>query len=164
MNKQKAFTLIELMVAVVIAGILAAIAYPSYQESVRKSRRADVEGVLLNLANSMERHFTEFNTYCDVAAGGTAVTNCGATAAGATAIGDTGTPSIFTIPNEIARFYTVTISAVTNIDATAKKAGGYTLQAQPIAGGPQAIDRCGRLTLTHTGAKSSQFLTEAECW
>ncbi len=159
MYKQKAFTLIELMVAVVIAGILAAIAYPSYQESVRKSRRADVEGVLLNLANSMERHFTETNTYCDAAAGGTAVANCG------TATEDTGTPSIFTIPPEITRFYTVTISAVTNIDATAKMASGYTLQAQPIAGGPQANDRCGTLTVTHTGVKNnSAGLDQSVCW
>jgi len=56
MNKQTAFTLIELMVTVAIVGILASIAYPSYQDSVRKSRRADVKGVVLGLANAMERH------------------------------------------------------------------------------------------------------------
>ena len=37
------FTLIELMIAVAVVGILAAIAYPSYQDSVRKSRRADAK-------------------------------------------------------------------------------------------------------------------------
>jgi type IV pilus assembly protein PilE len=37
----KGFTLIELMIVVAVVGILAAIAYPSYQDSVRKSRRAD---------------------------------------------------------------------------------------------------------------------------
>jgi type IV pilus assembly protein PilE len=63
MNKQKAFTLIELMIVVAIAGILAAIAYPSYQNSVMKSRRADAEGVLLGLANALERNFTETNSY-----------------------------------------------------------------------------------------------------
>ena len=68
MNKQKAFTLIELMVTVAIMGILASIAYPSYQDSVIKSRRADIKGVLLGLANTMERHYTETNpnTYVGV--------------------------------------------------------------------------------------------------
>ena len=66
MIKQKAFTLIELMAVVAIIGILAAIAIPSYQESMRKSRRADAQGALLNFANGMERHFTESNTYCGV--------------------------------------------------------------------------------------------------
>ncbi|MFI3186333.1 MAG: prepilin-type N-terminal cleavage/methylation domain-containing protein, partial [Methylococcaceae bacterium] len=57
-QSQAGFTLIELMVTVAIVGILAAIAYPSYQDSVRKSRRADASGALLGLANAMERHFT----------------------------------------------------------------------------------------------------------
>jgi type IV pilus assembly protein PilE len=57
------FTLIELMITVAIVGILAAIAYPSYQEYVKKSRRVDAEGVLLGLANAMERRFTETNSY-----------------------------------------------------------------------------------------------------
>jgi type IV pilus assembly protein PilE len=63
MNKQKAFTLIELMVTVAIVGILASIAYPTYQDSVMKSRRADAKGALLMYANTMERYFTVNNTY-----------------------------------------------------------------------------------------------------
>ncbi|MBT5967504.1 MAG: prepilin-type N-terminal cleavage/methylation domain-containing protein, partial [Gammaproteobacteria bacterium] len=51
----KGFTIIELMITVAIIGILASIAYPSYQESVYKSRRADGKGALLGLANAMER-------------------------------------------------------------------------------------------------------------
>ena len=63
MLKTKGFTLIELMIAVAIIGILAGIAYPSYQESVRESRRADAKGALLGFANSMERYYTENNSY-----------------------------------------------------------------------------------------------------
>jgi type IV pilus assembly protein PilE len=63
MKKQKAFTLIELMVTVAIIGILASIAYPSYRDSVMKSRRADAQGALLAYANSMERYFTVKNDY-----------------------------------------------------------------------------------------------------
>jgi type IV pilus assembly protein PilE len=63
LKNQKAFTLLELMIVVAIVGILASIAIPSYQESVRKSRRADATGALLVLANKMERFYTVNNTY-----------------------------------------------------------------------------------------------------
>lgn len=65
LKSQKAFTLLELMIVVAIVGILASIAIPSYQESVRKSRRADAAGALYVFANSMERFFTVNNTYVD---------------------------------------------------------------------------------------------------
>ena len=65
-QKQRGFTLIELMITVAIVGILASIAYPSYQDSVMKSRRADAKGALLGLANTMERNFTTTNSYVGV--------------------------------------------------------------------------------------------------
>ena len=141
MQKQKAFTLIELMITVAIAGILAAIAYPSYQDSVMKSRRADVKGVLLGLANAMERHFTETNSYLGAADGGA----------------DTGTPAIYTIPAETAIYYTVTISAAPSPGSS------YTLSAAPT--GAQSSDKCGTLTLTNTGVKNnSAGLDQSLCW
>lgn len=151
---QPGFTLIELMVTVAIIGILASIAYPTYQDSVMKSRRADVKGVMLGLANAMERHYTEFSSYCDAAdAGETIVANCGDAA-----IEDTGTPSIYTIPPETATFYTVTISV--------PDASSYTLSA--VRTGAQANDHCGTLTLTQTGVKgvtgADTGFTAADCW
>ena len=62
-RQQGGFTLIEVMIVVVIIAILASIAYPAYQEQVRKSRRADAEGTLLQAAQWMERFFTQNNTY-----------------------------------------------------------------------------------------------------
>ncbi|GAB6041022.1 type IV pilin protein [Endothiovibrio diazotrophicus] len=49
------FTLIELMIAVMVVGILGAIAYPAYLDSARKSRRADAKTALTSVANALER-------------------------------------------------------------------------------------------------------------
>ena len=57
------FTLIELMITVAIVGILAAIAYPSYQDSVRKSWRANGASCLMELAQRMERRYTGSSSY-----------------------------------------------------------------------------------------------------
>jgi type IV pilus assembly protein PilE len=62
-RKTYGFTLIELMITVAIVGILAAIAYPSYLDQVRKSRRADAQSALLQAANRQERLYTTQYTY-----------------------------------------------------------------------------------------------------
>lgn len=59
------FTLIEVMITVAIVGILAAVAYPSYTNYLRDSRRADCKAVLLSYANALERRFSVDNAYPD---------------------------------------------------------------------------------------------------
>ncbi len=59
----RGFTLIEVIIVVAIVAILAAIALPSYQNSVLKSGRAEGKAALLNAAQRLERCFTEFNAY-----------------------------------------------------------------------------------------------------
>lgn len=59
----KGFTLAELLIVVAIVGILAAVAFPSYQAHVQKARRAEAQAVLLEAAQFMERWYTTNNRY-----------------------------------------------------------------------------------------------------
>jgi type IV pilus assembly protein PilE len=61
----RGFTLIELMVAVAIIGILASIALPAYQQYVLRASRADAQAILMETAQYMERYFTTNNSYAD---------------------------------------------------------------------------------------------------
>lgn len=62
-STSRGFTLIEILIVVVIVSILAAIAFPSYQAQIRKSRRADAQGALMMLAQYMQREYTEYNSF-----------------------------------------------------------------------------------------------------
>ncbi len=126
------FSLIELMIVVAIIGILAAIAYPSYQDSVRSTRRADAQGALIAFAAAMERHRTETGTYENADAGNDA--------------DHVGPPSPTVFASEApldggTKFYNLEISAATR--------NAYTLTATPKNG--QSGD--GVLRLTSSGKK-----------
>jgi type IV pilus assembly protein PilE len=57
------FTLVELIVTMVIAAILAAIAIPAYSNYVRKAHRVEAKNAVLNIASLEERFFSTSNTY-----------------------------------------------------------------------------------------------------
>lgn len=59
----RGFTLIEVMIVVAIVGILAAIAYPSYRDQVRRSNRTDAYNALLAIANAQEKFYMDNNSY-----------------------------------------------------------------------------------------------------
>ena len=146
----KGFTLIELMIVMAIVGILAAIAYPSYQEHVQKTRRGDCAGELALLANAMERHFTLNGVYNNPvptlgnAAGDIFPATCPIDEAGPAVAGGR-------------VYYNFTIVAG-QLGATT-----YTIQAAPT--GIQTGDKCGNLTLTQAGVKgNSAGLPLTECW
>ena len=61
--RSRGFTLIELMIVVAVVAILAAIAYPSYMDSVRKGWRAEARAALMSEMQQQERYFTQMNTY-----------------------------------------------------------------------------------------------------
>ncbi|WP_415897095.1 type IV pilin protein [Neptuniibacter sp. QD72_48] len=135
MKKNEGFSLIELMIAVAILGIIVSIAYPSYLSYLRDSRRADAEGVLIEMSQWMERQYTVNGRYDDGA-------------------GNAPNLPIDKSPRDgDATFY--------EIDVTAIDDDSFTLTATAI--GSQTEEECGNLTLTQTGARGSSG-PGTRCW
>ncbi len=143
MNKarQSGVTLVELLSVVLIIGILAALVIPSYQDSVRKARRSDGQAVMLELAQWMERFYTENGRY-DQDRAGTAVT-------------DIVPASLLSAPKEGGvTHYNLALGNLAQLT--------FTITATPAAA--QTGDKCGNLTFTQSGVKGVSKSTVDQCW
>ena len=136
-NRSQGFSLIELMIAVVIVGILAAVAIPMYSDYVTRSRRADGQATLMQVAQELERCYTQFSKYNDNSC---SVVNSGVVSK----TSDQG-------------FYGISASGGNLTEST------FTLTAAPQ--NEQADDTdCTALTLTHLGEQSATGDDPDSCW
>lgn len=63
MRKNRGFTLIELMITVVVIGVLAAIAYPSYTQYVVRANRGEAQAYLMDLAQRQQQFLMDARVY-----------------------------------------------------------------------------------------------------
>ncbi len=127
MNRKRirGLTLVELLVVVAGIAILAALAYPSYQNYAKQTRRAEAQAALTEAAAQQEQFFLNFKIY----AGAMTTMNMPTTAAGGN--------------------YNLTVAAPTG---SCPLTTCYVLEATPT--GNQASDPCGPMTLSVGGAKT----------
>ena len=142
MNKQRGFSLIELMIVVAIVAIIAAVAYPSYQSQMLKTRRADAHSTLTDISARLERFRAANNRYT-IEISGAAGLNLGST-------------------TSLEGFYNMTVAAGDFCGNNNAIARCYTITARPT--GPQAQDtECATISLSSNGVKSSTP-AGGDCW
>jgi type IV pilus assembly protein PilE len=123
----KGFTLIESLIVLAIIGILASLAYPSYQNYIIHARRSDGQTALLDLSARLEQYYAQQQTY-------------------QTATMNTGTPTDISGTNLSPQgWYTLSIAF--------QDTSAYTIQASPIHSQAFSDTLCQTFTLNHLGVK-----------
>lgn len=139
-RQAKGFTILELLTVVAIIGVISMVAFPSYQNYVRKGKRAEGRIALLTAVQMEERYFTTNNTYT-------------ATLSAAGILSYSGT-------NASSAAYTITI-----VPAAGGIATGFTAKATPT--GNFVDTECNILTISQLGTKSMESATQTDpskCW
>jgi type IV pilus assembly protein PilE len=144
-NRTSGFSLIEMLIAIAIMGILTMVAYPAYTDSTRKSRRSDGMAAVLTIQVSQEK----FRGNCPFYAQNLGTDNvCGANAGASTAAGRASS-------NE--GYYTL------SIEASSATGNAYTIVATPT--GTQADDTdCNPMKITFSATNPGGLKTPADCW
>ncbi|MGH8231529.1 MAG: type IV pilin protein [Steroidobacteraceae bacterium] len=149
----KGFSLIELMVALAIIAILAAIAIPMYTKQVQHSRRVDARSAVLDVAGREERYLTVAGSY----------------AATWTQLGYNSAAATTTALPVGSGYYQVVATPVAAVPPNTPPS--YTVAATPVAGSPQlkdgacqyfSVDSTGKQFSSATGAGGTD--TSSTCW
>ena len=144
-NAMRGVTLIELMVVVAIVAIIFAVAFPSYERYIVRSKRAVGQNVLMQVADRQQQFFMDNKQYA------ANMTNLGFTA-NPFIVDDDGQSTVATDPDAV---YSVSLS---NVTATT-----YTVTAAPVGGQLKRDTSCGSLTITQAGAKGKSGSGD-NCW
>ncbi len=135
--RRRGFTLIELIVTVAIIGILAAVAYPSYLDYVRRGNRSAAQTFMMTIAQRQEQYLLTNRSYAIVSA---------------TALADLALAA----PPETVGRYTFTVTGTVSPPT-------YLITATPSTS--QAVaNKFGTLTLSSDGTKTSPARPPAEEW
>jgi type IV pilus assembly protein PilE len=150
---QLGFTLIELMIAVAIIGILLRLAYPAYTKSVMKTRRADAKTALLDLAAREERFLATANQYTNTA------TSLGYNAGSTITVA-----APMNVVTGTTAFYQLEVSVTAPAGATP---AAYAASAIPVGVQATLDTQCATFMLDNTGKQSvngTSSASPADCW
>ena len=125
-HHKRGFTLIELMIAVAIVAILAAVAYPSYLKQIARSKRGAAQGFMMEVVAAEQRYLLDARQY-------TATLGNGGLA--------------MTIPTTVSGGYNVTLAAPT--------ATTFTATATPVGGQASNDTHCGTLSVNQIGTQTA---------